>query len=120
MLWVTRSHVHVDRIACPWLITRFVDSDAEFLFVPKSQVNQVAEETGAILTVKLMYELERRQARYGLVTLCIGGGQGIASIFERAHLQEAIIRSWDAFCSELGYEELFWRMLRGTQSRERS
>jgi acetyl-CoA C-acetyltransferase len=39
--------------------------------------------TGAILTVKLMYELERRQARYGLVTLCIGGGQGIASIFER-------------------------------------
>jgi acetyl-CoA C-acetyltransferase len=39
--------------------------------------------TGAILTVKLMYELERRQARYGLVTLCIGGGQGIATVFER-------------------------------------
>lgn len=39
--------------------------------------------TGAILTVKLMYELERRNARYGLVSLCIGGGQGIATIFER-------------------------------------
>ncbi len=39
--------------------------------------------TGAVLTVKLMYEMERRVARYGLVTLCIGGGQGIASIFER-------------------------------------
>jgi acetyl-CoA C-acetyltransferase len=39
--------------------------------------------TGAILTVKLMYEMERRNAKYGLVTLCIGGGQGIASIFER-------------------------------------
>jgi len=39
--------------------------------------------TGAILTVKLMYELERSKGRYGLVTLCIGGGQGIASIFER-------------------------------------
>lgn len=39
--------------------------------------------SGAILTVKLMYELERRQARYGLVSLCIGGGQGIATIFER-------------------------------------
>lgn len=39
--------------------------------------------TGAILAVKLMYELERRKARYGLVSLCIGGGQGIASIFER-------------------------------------
>ena len=40
--------------------------------------------TGAILTVKLMYGLERRQGRYGLVSLCIGGGQGIATIFERA------------------------------------
>jgi len=39
--------------------------------------------TGAILAVKLMYELERRQGRYGLVSLCIGGGQGIATIFER-------------------------------------
>jgi acetyl-CoA C-acetyltransferase len=38
--------------------------------------------TGAILTVKLLYELERRQGRYGLVTMCIGGGQGIAAIFE--------------------------------------
>jgi acetyl-CoA C-acetyltransferase len=39
--------------------------------------------TGAILAVKLMHELERRQARYGLVSLCIGGGQGIATVFER-------------------------------------
>ena len=38
MRWITRSHVHVDRVACPWLITRFIDSDAEFLFVPKSEV----------------------------------------------------------------------------------
>lgn len=38
--------------------------------------------TGAILTVKLMYEMERRRARYGLVTLCIGGGQGLAVVFE--------------------------------------
>ena len=47
MLWVTRSHVHVDRVACPWLITRFVDNQAEFLFVPANQVEQVAKETGA-------------------------------------------------------------------------
>ena len=39
--------------------------------------------TGAILTVKLMYELERSEGRFGLVSLCIGGGQGIATIFER-------------------------------------
>jgi hypothetical protein len=48
MKWVTRSHVHVDRVACPWLILRFIDNEAEFLFVPKSQVNKVADETGAI------------------------------------------------------------------------
>ena len=48
MLWVTRSHVHVDRVACPWLITRFVDSKAEFLFVPASQIDRVVDQTGAI------------------------------------------------------------------------
>lgn len=48
MLWITRSHVHVDRVACPWLITRFVDSEAEFLFVPKSEIDRIASETGAI------------------------------------------------------------------------
>ncbi|RPJ23364.1 MAG: chromate resistance protein [Chloroflexi bacterium] len=48
MKWITRSHVHVDRVACPWLISRFIDSEAEFLFVPKSQLDQVAKETGAI------------------------------------------------------------------------
>jgi acetyl-CoA C-acetyltransferase len=39
--------------------------------------------TGAILAVKAMYELERIEGRYGLVSLCVGGGQGIATIFER-------------------------------------
>lgn len=48
MKWITRSHVHVDRVACPWLITRFVDSDAEFIFVPKSEIGRIAAETGAI------------------------------------------------------------------------
>jgi hypothetical protein len=48
MKWITRSHVHVDRVACPWLITRFIDSDAEFQFVPKSKVMEIAEKTGAI------------------------------------------------------------------------
>ena len=48
MKWITRSHVHVDRVACPWLITRFIDSEAEFLFVPKNQIDRVANETGAI------------------------------------------------------------------------
>jgi hypothetical protein len=48
MKWVTRSHVHVDRVACPWLIARFIDNEASFLFVPKNQVARVAADTGAI------------------------------------------------------------------------
>lgn len=48
MKWITRSHVHVDRVACPWLITRFIDSEAEFSFVPKSQIRNIVEKTGAI------------------------------------------------------------------------
>ncbi len=48
MKWLTRSHIHVDRVACPWLITRFIDNEAEFLFVPKNQVSKVVAETGAI------------------------------------------------------------------------
>ncbi len=48
MKWITRSHIHVDRVACPWLISRFIDSAAEFMFVPKSQVLAVAEREGAI------------------------------------------------------------------------
>jgi len=48
MKWITRSHVHVDRVACPWLITRFIDSEAEFLFAPNNQIDNIARETGAI------------------------------------------------------------------------
>jgi hypothetical protein len=48
MKWVTREHAKVDRIACPWLITNFVDKDAEFLFVPVDNVMQVAKEQNAI------------------------------------------------------------------------
>lgn len=48
MKWITRSAVRIDRVACPWLIKRFVDSEAEFLFVPKNQVVQIAADTGAI------------------------------------------------------------------------
>lgn len=48
MKWITRSHVHVDRVACPWLISRFIDNEAEFLFVPASQVMATAKQTKAI------------------------------------------------------------------------
>ena len=47
MKWITREHVHVDRVACPWLIRKFVDPAAEFLFVPSDQVAAVAKREGA-------------------------------------------------------------------------
>lgn len=46
--WVTRERPKVDRIACPWLIRRFIDADAEFLYVPKDDVLRVARERSAI------------------------------------------------------------------------
>lgn len=47
MKWITREKVKVDRVACPWLIRKFVDPQAEFLFVPADQVMAVAEREGA-------------------------------------------------------------------------
>jgi hypothetical protein len=47
MKWVTRAGVKVDRVACPWLIRKFVDPDAEFLFVPTDQVSAVAKREDA-------------------------------------------------------------------------
>src|SRR5436190_6506740 len=47
MKWVTREKVKVDRVACPWLIRKFIDPQAEFLFVPADQVMQVAKREGA-------------------------------------------------------------------------
>ena len=47
MKWVTREKARVDRIACPWLIRKFVDRDAEFLYVPREHVMEVAKKQGA-------------------------------------------------------------------------
>lgn len=48
MKWITREHPKVDRIACPWLIARFIDQEAEFLYVPVADVPSVAAATGAV------------------------------------------------------------------------
>ena len=47
MKWITREHVKVDRVACPWLIRKYIDPDAEFLFVPAADVAAVAEREAA-------------------------------------------------------------------------
>ena len=75
MRWITRERPKVDRVACPWLIARFVDDAPEFLFVPPADVRRVAEETGAVpydvAGVELTHDGERCSfdafiARYGL------------------------------------------------------
>jgi hypothetical protein len=48
MKWITRERPKIDRIACPWLIDRFIDKKPEFLYVPKGEVLEVAGKTGAI------------------------------------------------------------------------
>ncbi|MDZ5455621.1 chromate resistance protein ChrB domain-containing protein [Azohydromonas lata] len=48
MKWITRERPKIDRIACPWLIARFIDEAPEFLYVPADQVLPIANETGAV------------------------------------------------------------------------
>jgi hypothetical protein len=57
MKWVTREHPHTDRVACPWLIRKFIDPEAEIVYVPAGQVLPYAEQTGAI-------SFDARGARY--------------------------------------------------------
>ena len=57
MKWVTREHPHTDRIACPWLIKRFIDQDAEIVYVPPGDVLSYAEREGAI-------SFDAKDARY--------------------------------------------------------
>jgi len=47
MRWITRENIKVDRVACPWLIKRFVDHDAEFIFVPEDELLAAAQREGA-------------------------------------------------------------------------
>jgi hypothetical protein len=46
--WVTREYVHVDRTACPWLIKRFIDSQAEFIFAPNEKIPEIVRKENAI------------------------------------------------------------------------
>jgi len=83
MKWVTRHHVHVDRVACPWLIKKFVDPDAELLFVPPDEVMSVAEREGAIpYDARGQAELDHHEGRcsfesiikkYGLADPALNG-----------------------------------------------
>ena len=48
MIWITRDYVHIDRVASPWLIKRFVDKRAQFIFLPRDEISDFVVKTGAI------------------------------------------------------------------------
>jgi hypothetical protein len=89
MKWITRSHVHVDRVACPWLISRFVDNEAEFLFVPKNQVDKVAAETGAIPFDAPGVELGHHEQRCSFESIILKYGLIDAALLRMAKIVHA-------------------------------
>jgi hypothetical protein len=84
--WITRSHVHVDRVACPWLIQRFVDSDAEFIFVPASRIQEVVEHEGAIPFDAPGVELGHRDGKCSFETIIEKYGLTDKALLKLAHV----------------------------------
>lgn len=81
MKWVTREHAKVDRVACPWLIRKFIDPEAEFLFVPQNQVLEVARREGA-------HSLDAEGAEYGHR----GGKCTFETLIEEFRLEDLALR----------------------------
>jgi hypothetical protein len=86
MKWVTRSHVHVDRVACPWLISRFVDSEAEFIFVPASRIQEVVEREDAIPFDAPGVELGHRDDKCSFETIIEKYGLKDKALLRLAHI----------------------------------
>ncbi len=86
MKWVTRSHVHVDRVACPWLILRFVDPEAEFIFVPASRIQEVVEQEGAIPFDAPGVELGHRDGKCSFETIIEKYGLKDEALLKLAHI----------------------------------
>lgn len=80
MKWITRQNASVDRIACPWLVKRFIDPEAEFLYVPAADVSGVAEREGAI-----PYDVE------GVELGHVGGRCSFESIILKYGLQDGAL-----------------------------
>jgi hypothetical protein len=87
MKWVTRENAAVDRIACPWLIRRFVDPSAKFLFVPPSEVAEVADRQGAIPFDVAGVQLGHRDGRCSFESIVLEYGlMGDAALVEVARV----------------------------------
>jgi len=89
MKWITRAHVHVDRVACPWLIRRFVDSQAEFLFVASSQVERIAAEQNAIPFDVPGVELGHQEGRCSFESIILKYGLNDPALLRLAKIVHA-------------------------------
>ncbi len=95
MKWVTRSHVHVDRVACPWLISRFIDSEPEFIFVPRGEIERVVRETGAIPFDAPGVELGHRDGRCSFESIIVKYGLQDPGLIRLAQIVHAADVSQD-------------------------
>ena len=90
MKWVTREDAKVDRIACPWLIRRFIDPEAEFLYVPAGEVRDVAQRDKAIPYDVPGVELGHRDGRCSFESIMIKYGlTGDPGLVELARIVHA-------------------------------
>lgn len=84
MKWVTRERPKIDRVACPWLISRFIDREAEFLFVPAADVLRAAVECGAtpydVPGAALSHAWERCSFDAFMATYRLGGDQALGRL----------------------------------------
>jgi hypothetical protein len=114
MKWVTRAKARVDRIACPWLIRRFIDKEAEFLFVPDAEVMGTAAREGAtpydVPGVELGHDGERCSfdafvAKYRLTDPAL---QALALIVRGADTDARDIakEAWGLYAVASGFREI--------------
>jgi len=102
MKWITREHVHVDRVACPWLIRRFVDHDAELIFCPPGEVDRKAAELGAIPFDVVGVELTHRDGKCSFDAIMEKYGLNDEALAELA----VIVRAADTNAFDLAHESV--------------
>lgn len=103
MKWITRDNANVDRIACPWLIKRFVDPQAEFLYVPADQVMSEAERQNATPYDVANAELGHVDGRCSFDSIILKHNlTGDAALMELAKVVHAADVSADIDTSPLG------------------
>ena len=89
MNWVTREHPHTDRVACPWLILRFIEVDAEIVYVPRDEVLSYAEREGAISFDAPGATYTHRDGRCSFETIIeeyhLGGDPALALVAKVVH-----------------------------------